>query len=325
MLFRSMSSPVAEENFNFYTLDSSTGKWTHVGRTPVKENPARKEQLDGMMAGVIKPVEPKQLQPSRAFKFDINVNAFPELKMFNNVQWEYAGTDEEDGSPAKNKWIFGESWRNISALQAVGKEGVYVIKLEGNERSFEMEVRPVFDAADLEVATARFNKEMENYTSTLKKAEEELNRKGMVGQVLRSFELSNFGFCNWDRIKKLADEQQYNIISATYSTEEFLSEEDVKIYLITNGDRSVRSCFGELRKNLIYDPKLDNKLLAVLPGNYVAVCGNKEFEKIGDSKSYDFQFTKIDEKIANAEELKDRKSTRLNSSHTDISRMPSSA
>ena len=126
----------------------------------------------------------------------------------------------------------------------------------------------------------------------------------MVGQVLRSFELSNFGFCNWDRIKKLADEQQYNIISATYSTEEFLSEEDVKIYLITNGDRSVRSCFGELRKNLIYDPKLDNKLLAVLPGNYVAVCGNKEFEKIGDSKSYDFQFTKIDEKIANAEELK---------------------
>jgi hypothetical protein len=299
-----MASPVVEEDFNFYSLDSTTGKWTYIGRTPVQENPVRKKMLDGMMAGVIKPVEPKQLNVSRAFKFDINLSEFPELKFFNNVQWEYAGSDEDAGSPAKNSWIFGEPWRDISAVTVKDKEGVYIIKLEASNRNFEMEVKPVFAAADLAEANARFSKEMELYEARLSKAEEEINRKGMIGQVLRSFELTSFGFCNWDRIQKMVEEEEFKVVEATYSTEEFLSETDAKIYLITNGGRSVRLCNADLRTNLIFDPEMENKLLAILPGNYVAVCGNKEFEKIGNAKSHDFHLTRIDEKITDPEQLK---------------------
>ena len=52
--------------------------------------------------------------------------------------------------------------------------------------------------------------------------------------------------------------------------------------------------------------------------------GHGEFQAFGDTVSPCFEFEKIQDK-ASVVELGDRKSTRLNSSHTDISRMPSSA
>lgn len=298
-----MASPSPEDNFNFYSLNKNDGKWNYEGRTHPVENPLRKQILDSMMFGKVKPIEPKKMDISRSFRFDIDMSAFTELKMFNNVQWEYNGSDEDPGSPAQNAWIFSQNWRDISATSVEGTPGVYTIELKGLGKSFSMPVKPVFSADDLSAARERFEIEMKNYNEALQNAEVELRSKNIVGEVLREYELTSFGVCNWDRIQKMIDSNEFKVVTATYSFEEFVSSDQPKIFLITNGGKSVRACVGELYTNMVYDPTLENKLLAVFPDNHIAVFRAKDFRKISDVKSFNFEMDIVQEKITSHQQL----------------------
>ena len=305
-----MASFVAGDQYKFYYFDESSGEWIERGKNSSRENPRKKaaiEKLGQMKEAPLKPV--RQSANSPVFDLDVNLSAYPELQQFNGVVWQFAGT-EQDADPEKYPWVFTEKWSSIQLNRADNAERNFTLDLKHDNKEFHTVVAPVLNGKYYRQAMARFEKQMAEYEQAKDVRNNEEARLAKEADLLRTFSVNNFGIYNWDCMYK-------NQNDVVHVDAEFLlnknipgiNMDQVTVYLVTGNQRAVIPVSGYNRHDFMFNPEDDNRLVAILPGDKIAIFRNTDFLSLaaqvypGKKEPYRFILKVIDDQIVTVANL----------------------
>jgi len=311
-----MQSPYPDNNYNLYSLDTVNRKWvenkSNLPANQLKKEvefatqaPIYKEPNYGALAakeGIIKPVKPvvknKELFQ---FKFKTDFSQYPELNIYNGVQWEFVGKKDSE-NPAKNRWVTTATWNEMEIVKRK-KSGVYKLRLASGDKIFETTVKPVFDAEDMEYAEYVFNQTYDKYRTFVDNKKEEARQwrlkqerlakeraqrekvYELTGKFSREFKVQSFGWANLDRIYNIEPQQ----IMASFIDKNGDRLPVKTVYLIMDSVNSMLSFASYNLDNFKFDPKSKNSLIVVDSLAQAYVIGNEEFERINSvAKKHQF-------------------------------------
>lgn len=304
-----MASYKDGDNFNFYRLDTINKNWTLLGTDVAKENSDKKAELKDFTEKYVEPVKPvKCLTSDLVLDFDVDYSSFPELKAFSGIVWKYAGTSIKD-NPENNEWVFNTQWNNISLTTCCKESMTYFLSLKNSVSSYTAVVQPVFSEKDFAVAQATFEKQKEQYDKIVIDREKEFARVEKEADLVRAFAVSQFGVYNWDRC---LDKREAVRLNAEFIFDDNVNQDisKIKIFLVTGDDKAVVGYSPDDYAMFSYLPDSDNKLIAVLPDNKIAVFSSGDFKAIdvaalkGQEKpTYKFRMKTLDTEIAGSADL----------------------
>jgi len=170
--------------------------------------------------GILNPVKPLEKNKDLfQFKFKMDFTQYPELNIYNGVQWEFVGNKNSE-DPEKNPWVKSAYWNEMEIVKRKSN-GVYILKLKSGDKTFRTTVKPVFDSEDMEYAEYVFQEKYEKYKDFVDKKKEEARLwrleqeriarekaqqekvDNISNQFSREIGVVGFGWCNIDRIIKL--------------------------------------------------------------------------------------------------------------------------
>ena len=296
------------EGYAFYYFDETTNEWKETGDANVKPNLAKKAEKEKLTPLPIKPIEPtKASKGASLINLDVNYKRYPELEAFSDVMWQYAGTDPAE-DPGKNGWLRNSRWANIVLKNKEDNSGVYSLSMSTGDKTFETEVIPVMNGKNLEEAKAKFKKKEQEYNEVLAIREKEEERLNNQADLLRTFEVNNFGIYNCDRFYNDPNVMTFN---ADFEFEERVLTSDMTIFLIPDKEPAVIQYHGDAAwGNFKLNVAKKNTIMAVLPGNKVAFCkpeiNRSELDK-GDGGNSDFTFKMktVETPVQNMNNLRD--------------------
>ncbi len=150
---------------------------------------------------------------------------------------------------------------------------------------------------------------MEKYNKIkeLRLLEEE--RLAQEGDLMRSFKIQQFGVYNWDVWK----DPERQILSAKFDFGDAMdaTANNISVFLVTAQKRSVVRYYPNTYDKFSFDPKQYNELIAVLPGNKIAVFTAADFAKMdvaalaaaGSKAEYTFKMRIQDQAIQSMDDL----------------------
>jgi len=303
-----MASFVEGDGYNFYKLDENKSNWQFQGIVAAKINEKKKSRLERVAPIPGVPVKPEVFNEEQfQFDFAINYKLYPELREFHGIVWQYAGNGYGK-NPRNSKWIFNQNWSNI-LLTRTDQGSTYQIKLTNSKSQFTTIVKPAFKGKNLKKALAIFEKNMVNYENAIAARVQEENRVQQEADLIRSFQVSNFGIYNWDRQLK-----QENVITlaANFKFDNSVDPDvsNVTVFLITGDGRSVVKYPNYAWQNFAFSPMVENKLIAVLPGNYIAYFTAEDFKamdiarlKRRRDRTYTFHLKTSEKALVSMDEL----------------------
>lgn len=306
-----MASKV-DGNYDFWYFDPEQGNWESQGNVGAQPNPqkaaAEKEVRAMVQTANRPPVKPIPFDRSKpSLNFELSYHDFPELTDKRGIVWQYAGNDSKK-DPANNAWIFERQWEDIN-LEGDGTDSKYQLTLKEGNTSYSIPVYPSQKDQDYAAAKAAYDKKMAAYQAvkeTLK------NRQAVAQQnyeFVRSFQVQNFGIHNYDILYKRPNRMQ---LAADFNFEGLENQDLLKpmvtVYLITGDQRVVIPFSRNSWARFSFDPKADNKLVALLPGNRMATLSQKEFEaqlpQIRQSNgNYQFQMNLVDQPVESVADM----------------------
>ena len=306
-----MGSFVKGKKYDFFKFDKKNCNWETKGTATPIRNEAKVAKLKKLPKVPNKPVEPSKHDDNAfVFDFDVNYDLFPELKAYHGVIWQYAGTSDSD-DPKKNDWIFNIDWKDIT-LKPSNNAKKFYLELKGSGKTFTTEVCPALKGENYEKALASFNKRFEEYKAI--KADRVIEEQRLAGEadLLRSFRVSSFGVFNWDIWK---DPNRVRLM-ANFDFPELQDsriDQKISVFLVTGENRSVVRYTPSTYNRFSFDPDQANTLVAVLPGNKIAVFTKEDFadmdiaslEMANNPKPYTFRMRVQEGDIASVDDLKD--------------------
>jgi hypothetical protein len=297
------------EDYSMYKLDTVTQNWVYLGYSDAQPNTAKLEKMEEIEDANAKPVLPKKKSnDDLVFDFDLKTNSNSELSTFRNIMWRYS---EAKGfpDPADQDWVFKTNWTTVD-LETYNKENnLYLMKLGTAERSFTTVVEPVLGDSDYEEALAVFNEQMKNYEIAMDAGKRELERITREADLQRTFVLNKFGTYNCDKILRQDNSVQ---VAASFEFDEGidLSLNDIRVYHVVPSLNAVIGYDAKSIGSLTIDPNIENKLVAVLPGDRIAVFSSKDFAQIDmgelksmDKPAYKFFLSTYEKSVASVEDL----------------------
>ncbi|OFY80945.1 MAG: hypothetical protein A2281_12860 [Bacteroidetes bacterium RIFOXYA12_FULL_38_20] len=296
------------EDFGFYALDEKSGDWQYITTGRSEINVTKKRVLDSLSALGDKPVKPLKYEKGGTYlDFKVFYNQFPELKELGSVIWKYTGTvDRED--PSKNKWIYREKWASMDLIPYNSEAGQYKLKLTSNQKAFETTISAVLIGDDFNAAMEIFQEQMGMYREKFTERVQKEEMANLQADILRSYDISSFGIYNWDRYMK---QPSVIAVKADFKFDaEIPDKNDIIIYLISDNEKSlVKYAYSDWDK-FAFKPDNTNKLVAVIPGNKIAVFTIRDFENINTdeikaqkSPVYTFNMKTIERKIEKPEDF----------------------
>lgn len=317
-----MQSPYPDANYNLYSLDTINRKWvenkSNLPANQLKKEvesatqaPVYKEPNYGALAvkeGIIKPVKPvvknKELFQ---FKFKTDFSQYPELNIYNGVQWEFVGKKDSE-NPAKNRWVTTATWNEMEIVKRK-KNGVYKLRLASGDKIFETTVKPVFDAEDMEYAEYVFNQTYDKYRTFVDNKKEEARQRRLkqerlakeraqrekvyelTGKFSRQFEVVQFGWCNIDRIMKYDGQE----IMASFIDKTGKRLPVDRVYLVIDSVNSVMTYSKNDLAKFTFARKGGNHMVIIDSLANTYALGSREFERVNSvSKKHQF---KVDEPV----------------------------
>ncbi len=289
-----MASFAEGDNYNFYELDQENGNWAYRGYSKAVPNEAKIAALDAIAPLPAKPLEPTMATSDmEVFDVQFNRKKYPEFAEFEGILWKYVGEPANSPHNAENKWIFEATWENLVLTPSDEIDGQYEINFTANGKPISLEAVPVFSGAkNQKKALKKFKKKMEAYQAALQKRQAEAERKRAEANLTRAFQISNFGIYNHDRL--------VNVSSAITLKASFKANDqalnDVKIFLITDGGRGIIEYRANELQNFRFDPKADNRLLAILPNSQVGTYSAAQFEEleVKNGEAFTFNLNRVD-------------------------------
>ena len=292
-----LASYKSGDDFGFYRLDPTSGNWNDLGMAPAKLNQQKFEQLDSLRPLLQEPKIPEE--DPEFFKLVVDHSIYKELAAFDNSLWKYEG--KEAGNPNNNPWVFSERWRNINVKEARKKKGVYELTFISKRKRFVCKARPFSDQEN-EDAIAGMEKRMAQYKNGLQAREAEAQRLQLEADLLRNFEIASFGVYNCDRSMPLMAEGALKLVDGNMKLANIPEDVAPKLYHISSNNK-LRARTGWFWKQFDIDPREENKLIAIAPGNKVLVFTNDRFREVPVSGGFNFYLKEHPQKVNNFKEL----------------------
>jgi hypothetical protein len=145
---------------------------------------------------------------------------------------------------------------------------------------------------DFDKAMKLFADKNANYEKMKQTKIEEEARIAQEADLVRTFQVSNFGIFNWDIWKR--PNRRKCLASFDFGQETDKLINNISVFLVTGSQRSVVRYNKGTFDKFSFDPKDDNLLIAVLPGNKVAYFKAEDFKNIdlstlGEQTTYVFK------------------------------------
>lgn len=272
-------------DFSFYKLDTKTGDWSFKGITAPKINQKKIQKL-------------QRFKDDNLIELDVDYSVNEEIKEFDKLKW--VCVDEKDkNNPIKHKWILKENWYDISLKTIDASKGIYEMKLSNAKKSVAFKVSP-YQLDDESIASMNTKVNTLNETVKAKKIEEA--RIQLEADINRNFAISSFGTYNWDKIDKLVSEGALAVTNAAFEIESKSLDKAISVFHFSGKDKLLSRITQKWEK-LVYNPNETNKMLIVLPENYVAISRPEEFKRIANQKDFVFNLKKRGQKIKSIAEL----------------------
>lgn len=310
-------SPV-DGAYDAWVLDDETNEWTNLGpgADPVEVplDGARLNDLNQQIADLEAKTAEAPQKPTYEKQNEIriddpaNLNQFPELRDSRSHLFIYAGSDQSK-APKKNPWIRDKDWSRYE-LAAGPKTGVYELTLLAEDTIFSMLVEKAPKPADLAAANAAYQKLLAAYKNDLVSLRDLEAVRSQQRAFRRTIMAQDFRIHNYDILWKssrsvpLMADFNFGDMPETFKNA-------VTVYFVTNNNQVVVGLNSASWKAFRFDPNMDNKLIAVLPDNQVALFKQSRFKKdekelvAARGKSYTFDMEVREEPVHKLNDLKE--------------------
>jgi len=270
--------------YNFYEMDEKTGHWTFENNPqPVLSN----KRYDPS----VKPIKPEPAT-NGAFVLDINfdLSSYSELSVFSGIVWEYTGT-HDSLDPRKNKTVGSTKWTDFSLAPTYDKAYEYFLTMKTKGKEFTTRVKAALNGDDFDKALADFQQ---------KKIEVAQKMDDLQKPYIRSVSIDGFGTYNYDYIHQMKEPEPM-IADFDFGTKN--NDKDKSLIFVVYPEADIVVQYPkEMWGNFALDKSQDSKLLAVMPGNYIAVCKNDLSQSFG-KKNHTFKMDVLPDKVTAKNDL----------------------
>ncbi len=276
-------------NYDFYYYSESDKNWveTDYGKIEVTEESGNQVNFE-----LPRPVK---LDPSTDLVIELKANykKFPELALYKGMIWKYAGNKTKEEVTA----LLSKTWTDSELKPIDKKKNLYMLNMITGKKTYELEVSPVFSEAQYKKALAVFEKQKQN--SEALNADLNVKRKANISQL---------GLYNYDVVHS-SDRMIVQSDFKIKTNEQALPTESLDLFHITGKNDVVVRYTHKNISSIYFSPSENNKILAILPGNKVAVLTSKEFENIAKKlqsnnlSAYSFELKLIEKEVKTASDL----------------------
>lgn len=273
------------DDFSFYQINPENGKWSYKGITKPKVNTIKMQKLQAF-------------KDDNLIQLDIDYSVNKELQAFDQLKWICIDENEKN-NPIKNKWILKENWTDISLKTIDEANGIYEMQLTSLKKKVAFKVSPYLlegeNVADMNSKINTLNQQVKD-----KKIEEE--RIQMESDINRNFSISSFGTYNWDKIEKQVAAGLLAVTNAAFEIDSKELDKAISVFHFSGKDKLLSRITQKWDK-MVYNPNEVNKVLVVLPDNYVAISNPEEFKNVQGKANFLFHLKKRSQKIKSIAEL----------------------
>lgn len=273
------------DDFSFYQINPENGKWSYKGINKSKVNTIKLEKM-------------QKFKDENLIQLDVDYSVNKELQAFDKLKWICIDENEKN-NPIKNKWILKENWQEISLKTLDETNGIYEMQLSSPSKKAAFKVSPYLlegeSVADMNSKINTLNQQVKD-----KKIEEE--RIQMEADINRNFSISSFGTYNWDKIEKQVAEGLLSVTNAAFEIDSKELDKAISVFHFSGKDKLLSRITQKWDK-MVYNPNEVNKVLVVLPDNYVAISSPEEFKNVQGKANFLFHLKKRSQKIKSIAEL----------------------
>lgn len=310
-------SPV-DGAYDAWVLDDNTNEWTKLGpgAAPV-EIPLEGDRLNtlnqeiaALAAKTAEAPQPPSYEKQNEIRIDdpANLNQFPELRDTRSHLFVYAGKDARK-APKANPWIRDKDWSRYE-LAPGPKSGVYELTLLAEDTIFSFLVEKAPQAADLAAAKEAYQNLMAQYKADLVTLRDLEAVRAQQRAFRRTMQVQEFRIHNYDILWKsqnsipLMADFNFGDMPETFKNA-------VTVYFVTNKDQVVVGLDKGSWHKFRFDPAMDNKLIAVLPDNQVALFKQSRFKqnekelKAARNQDYTFDMEVQEQPVKKLNDLKE--------------------
>jgi hypothetical protein len=277
-----MASFKEGNQFNFYRYNKQSNNWECQGTAKPLANTDKQNELKAFEA--IHP-EPKIPQPINNNKYamdlDLDYAMYPELKPFEGILWQYAGTDPSKDPKNFMKTLSGSAWTNLQLTPVKDNAMIYNLELDCGNKHFSTVVQPVLKGKDLARARKKFREELDNYKMMEANMQQERKRIENEASLVRSFQVSNFGIYNWDCAMK---DPAVVLAPADFNFDQHVDKSKITVYLVSGDARKLVTYYPGCWNEFSFNPHTRNCLVAVMPNDRLAIFDSEQFSLIHDWK-----------------------------------------
>ena len=270
------------DDFSFYKMDEASGKWSYKGIRKPEKNEIKFQKLE-------------RFKDENLVVFDIDYSTHEELKPFHHLKWLCLDPEEKD-NPITHDWVARERWTDMELKSLDKAQGIYEVHLISAEKEARFKVSPY--QMDNEALAAQ----VETLNETVRQRKEEEQRIQFEADITRNFQVSSFGTYNWDKIEKEVAEGNLVVTNASFEIDSKGLSENMHIYHFSGKDKLLSRVTNKWDK-LLFNPNETNKLLVVMPDNYVALSDPAEFTQARTKADFLFRLKKRGKKISSITEL----------------------
>jgi hypothetical protein len=310
-----------DEDYDFYYYDEELQEWEEIEG----EDPSVNKDEDELPSAVkqIELVESQLdiVKPEKPQKADMDLPVFeigtPQSEkkvgekkvkaigtVSKSVLWQFApGYDLE--KEAMDKVLSGSNWSNYSLEQEAGKGQVYRLDL-GTDKTAPVYITPVLFGKDYRSAMVKYQKELKAFNKQAKLVSDQNAFKEKTRDFWRTASVARLGVHNWDRLMKRKDAI---LLNASFELEGGADlPEKAQVFMLTGKKKEIITFYPTMFANFAFDPKVENTLLAILPGEKIGVFTKEAFGKLNKgslrrSGQHKFTLKSVVANIAGVEDL----------------------
>ena len=309
------NSGTLADDYQLYYLNESTGLWEDRGENNPIPNPRKINIPDTPEVLPEKPMKPKKPAANEVvFNFAVDYKNYPQLAPYDGIAWQYANVaSDEPGmiNPNEEKWVFNQVWTDARVKERDAKNALYELQIRNNKKKARMIVTPVLEGDKYTTAMQKYQEIARRIQVAKAQEQAEWERMNQQAKMVRAFEVNQFGTYNCDRFYRISDAR---VIAAdfTFPIDETSAENKliniVKVYHLIPQSRAVIT-YQKLSNidqwtGMTYSPSEKNYLVAMLPGNELALFGPEDFASLTTAKSQRIDLKATGKKIESPDQLR---------------------
>ncbi len=283
-----------EGDYDFYYYNENEKNWVDTDYGKVEMT--TETENDDFDPTTFKMPKPIKIDPANDLIIEVKANyySFPHLQKYKGMVWKYAGDKTKD----EVKGLLSKVWTDSKLSELDSDNNKYTLTMMNGKKAYDFVVSPVLSGRSYKKALAVYE--------NAKKRSELVNNSPY--KVKRKVNVSQMGLHNYDIIHT-ADRM---IVSSDFEikhNEQLMPSEKMDFFLITGKDNVVVRYRHNNTTKMYFSPSADNKIVAVMSGNKVAVMSIDEFNaaakecKSKNLANYTFNLNLVDKKITSPADL----------------------